>query len=402
MATTNLTATRVDRLKYDPGGPKAQRLWDEGVSGLGVEVFSTGRKSWVFRYRLHGKQRIITLAAVSDKSLTDIRELAVKYRNLVRSGGDPKTHRDAPLEGMTINLLFERYTGTRYYQTRSRDFRNNLVSTYNRYIRPNLGHYPLQSIQRMQIRKLVEDLIEEGKEGAARGLLNRIRILFNYAVQEELLNFSPADHIRPQFTTKGRRTVWLDTASKLKEAWWFQGAPQARALVRWALLTGCRRDEARTTCYTQISDEVWVVPKTKNSRELALPMMQPMEHIVEEMRKTFGTTRWLFPATTNTHKALPRGTLDYMVRQLSKSSWSMHTLRHTVESYLRELQIPEEVRDLILNHVRASTGERYGHGQALELKRQGLRVWHSYLLETVEATPIEPVVKNVFSLVKGA
>ncbi len=399
MATANFTATRIDRFKYSADGPKIQRLWDSEVGGLGVEVFPSDRKSWIFRYRIHGKQRIITISAVGDKSLEGVRELATGYRNLVRSGTDPKLHRDAPTDGLTLDQLYDQYTGTRYFKTRSQDFQTNLFSTYEKYMKSELGHYPLQSIQRTQVRNMVEGLIDIGKEGAARGLLNRARILFNYAVQQDLLDNSPADRIRPKYTTKGRRTEWLDTPEKLSEAWWFTGAPQTRALIRWALLTGCRRDEARTTQFHQITDDIWVVQETKNSRELILPMMPAMEQIVDEMRQTFGSTSWLFPATTDTHKPLPRGTLDYLIRKSAKKAWSMHTLRHTVETMLRELEIPEEIRDLILNHVRESTGERYGHGKAVEMKKKGLEVWHEYLLDAVGASPV--VGGNVVQMKRG-
>jgi integrase len=331
MAAVNLTATRIDRIKYDSNGSKIQRTWDTEVAGLGVEVFLSGRKAWIFRYRLHGKQRIITLARVSDLSLDDARSTGVEYRAIVRSGADPKVTRDAPVDGMTLDQLYQKYVATRYFKSRSEDFHANLASTYNRYLKPDLGYYPLQSIQRSQVRGLVEGLIEQGKEGAARGLLNRTRILFNYALQLELVENSPADHIRPRYSTKGRRTEWLDTNEKLKEAWWFPGAPQTRALIRWCLLTGCRRDEARTTRYAWITDDTWRVPETKNSRELVLPMMPAMQQVVDEMRSTFGATHWLFPATTDTQKVLPRGTLDYMIRQGAKKTWSLHTLRHTVK-----------------------------------------------------------------------
>lgn len=392
MGTVNLTATRIDRFKFDCEGPAIQRLWDSEIGGLGVQVVKTGRKSWIFRYRIHGKQRLITICPVSDKSLPDVRELCISYRNHIREGIDPKIQRDAPLDSLTLKQLYQNYTSSRYFKTRSEDFKSNLKSTYNKYLDPELGDYPLSSIQRSQIRKLVDRLIDSGKEGAAKGLLNRTRILLSYAVQQDLVDFSPADHIRPKYTTKGRRTDWLDTPDKLKEAWWFAGAPQARALIRWALLTGCRRDEARTTKYSQVAD-VWTVPDTKNNRDLVLPVMPAMLDVANEMRQTFGPTAWLFPATTDTHKPIPRGSLDYMVRHGAKSGWSMHTLRHTVETMLRELEVPEETRDLILNHVRASSGDRYSHGAALEMKRKGLEKWHQHLLNVVSENPIDNVLE---------
>jgi integrase len=222
--------------------------------------------------------------------------------------------------------------------------------------------------------------------------------LLNYAVQQSLLENSPADHIRPQFTSTGKRTVWLDSPEKLKEAWWFEGAPQTRALIRWCLLTACRRDEARLTQYYWINDNTWTVLKTENSRELVLPMMPALRHVMDEMQSTFGATEWLFPATTTTRKAIPAGTLDYQIRFGAKKKWSLHTLRHTVETYLRELEVPEETRDLILNHVRESSGQRYSHGKALEMKRKGLEKWHKYLLGAVDALPVKAVGGNVIRL----
>lgn len=401
MAAINLTETRIDRLRYEANGPKIQRTWDSAISGLGVEVFASGRKTWIFRYRIHGKQRIIALEPVSDLSLVDARERVIGYRANVKTGIDPKIVRDAPTAGMTLDQLYERYIATKYYKSKSVHFHSAMSSTYSKYLKPELGHYPLGSIQRSQVSDLVDKLIDMGKEGAARGLLNRIRILLNYALEKNIISHSPADHIKPKYVTTGERTAWLQSNEKLREAWWFTGPPQARALIRWALLTGCRRDEARTTQYSWITDESWTVPHTKNSRELVLPMMPAMRQVVDEMRSTFGATTWLFPATTDTHKALPAGTLDYMIRNGAKKEWSMHTLRHTVESHLRELEIPEETRDLILNHVRKSSGQGYGHGSALKMKAKGLEAWHEYLLNAVGAAAVTLVENNVIELKRG-
>ena len=207
MATISLTETKIARFRFDTDGPRIQRLWDTQVSGLGVEVFPTGRRTWIFRYRLHGKQRLITMAPLGDLRLEEARDEAIEYRRIIRAGADPKRHRDAPTEGLTLDKIYERYTETTYFKSRSADFRNNLASTYRRYLKPEVGHYPAAAIDRGQIRDLVQTLIEEGKEGAARGLLNRARILFNYAVQQGLIDGSPADHIRPSYTSSGRRTA---------------------------------------------------------------------------------------------------------------------------------------------------------------------------------------------------
>jgi site-specific recombinase XerD len=125
------------------------------------------------------------------------------------------------------------------------------------------------------------------------------------------------------------------------------------------------------------------VEDTKNHRNLYLPVMPMMVSVFDEMRSTFPDSEWLFPATTDWRKELPRGTLDYIIGVKTERKWSMHILRHTVETHLAELGIVEEVRDMILNHHRKSVGSRYNHSAQLEMKQEGLTKWHEYLESVV-------------------
>jgi len=374
-----LTRAAVERLRYRTEGPKIQRLWDTAVPGLGAEVYASGRKSWIFRYRLGERQTIMTLGAVAELGLEQARETAVLYKVKLREGTDPKAAREAPDGALSVRQLWERYSATPYYLSRSQDFRNGMTSTMRAHVLPAWGHLPLPALKRKMISDVVDALIADGREGAARGVLNRLRILFNYALQKELIEASPADHIKPQFTTTGRRDAWLETDEELCAAWFIDAPIQVRLMVRWLLLTGCRRDEARTATHGQITDGVWRVEETKNSHPLVLPMMPAMSAIVAESAATFGATAWLFPATTSNFKALPRASFDWSLRQATEGRWSAHVLRHSVESHLRELGVGEEARDAVLNHVRKGTGSRYGHGDQLAIKREALETWHRKL-----------------------
>lgn len=377
-----LTRAAVERFRYKPDGSRIQRLWDASVPGLGVEVFASGRKSWIYRYRIAGQQRFLTLGAIAELSLDDARDAAIKARGEVRVGDDPKALRNAPDGALTVRALWEQYQSTPHFQTRSQDHRDAMTSTLRAHVLPRWGHLPLTAIKRWQIRQAVDELIADGREGAARALLTRIRLVMNYAIEYELLEASPADHIKPRFTTTGRRDAWLKTDDELRAAWWIDAPIQVRLLVRWVLLTGCRRDEARLTTRDQISD-AWRVEATKTGNPLVLPMMPAMAEIVTESKAAFGATDWLFPSTTTNFREIPRGTINWQIRWATKGAWSLHVLRHTVESHLRELGIAEEARDAVLNHVRKGSGARYGHGDQLDTKRAALSAWHHKLQDIV-------------------
>ncbi|WP_296703917.1 tyrosine-type recombinase/integrase [Thiocapsa sp. UBA6158] len=383
-AATILTAYKVETLRYKAGGPTIQRLWDAQARGLGLEVFPSGRKSWVFRYSFEGKQRIKTLAPFADATLEEARADVVRHRETLKTGRDPFA---LSVSGnpTTVAQLWERYSKTAYYLSRSDDFQNNMKSAAKVYWLPLWGSRPLASLTRGDVRECINALLSQGKEGAARGLLNRTRILFNYALEEEWVESSPADHIKPRYTTSGRRDAWLETDAELLAAFNLNAPVQVRLMVRWMLLTGCRRDEARLMTWDAVADGVWRVPKTKNGHALTLPILPAMQAVLDESRATFGTTPFVFPSTTTNRKEIPRASFDYSVRvatwdsDTGKAAWSAHVLRHTVESHLKELGVGEEQRDMVLNHVRASSGERYGHGQALALKRDALAPWHAKL-----------------------
>jgi integrase len=378
-----LTHAAVERFRYRKGGSKIQRLWDASVPGLGVEVFASQHKSWIFRYRIGVRQRIITLGAFADHDLDTARDLAVEARSRARVGEDPKIARDAPKKAQTISALWSQYQDTAHFKTRSESFRAGMASTMRTYVLPEWGHLGVAALRRWQIRDKVDNLIQAGKEGAARGLLNRLRILMNHALEREIIEDSPADHIKPSYTTTGRRDAWLQTDDELRAAWWIDAPLQVRALVRWLLLTGCRIGEARVTRQDWVTD-AWRVPKTKNTQPLVLPVMPMMQQIVDEMKQTFGRSEWLFPSTVSTFKPIPRGSWDYVLRTATGGKWSAHVLRHSIESHLRELGVSEEARDAILNHVRKSGGYRYGHGEKLDTKRDALVLWHGYLRQRID------------------
>lgn len=391
-----LTPSRIERSRHDPQGSRQQFLWDAQVPGFGVMLLPSGSKRFCVRYRWQGRARRLTLAPAGSVSLDAARQQAREVIEQALSGVDPLAAKHAqPDRPVTLADLHQRYTSGVYFQSRSADFQHNFNSTMNRYVLPALGDKPLVEISRSDVRAVVDALIEDRKEGMAQGTLTHLRVLFNTAIDQELIEFSPADRIKLQLTGTGRREVWLQTGEELCRAWYLPVRVQVRAMVRWCLLTGCRRDEARLARWEQFTEEpetgtLWTVEDTKGGRPLVLPVTAAMQAVLDEMRLTFPGMPHLFPGLSDPLRPIARGSTDHILRTKTgdgsnaRPGWSWHTLRHTVESHLAELGIGAETRDLILNHRgRGGVGERYRHGRQLEAKRAGLERWHQHLLSVI-------------------
>jgi integrase len=86
-----LTAKRVERTTT-PG-----RYRDRIVPGLLLQISESGAKSWVLRYALHGKERMMGLGSASVFSLKQARDRARSARQLLADGIDPLATKRATL-----------------------------------------------------------------------------------------------------------------------------------------------------------------------------------------------------------------------------------------------------------------------------------------------------------------
>src|SRR5690606_30088404 len=78
----SLTATQVSALSED-GDYRVER-------NLYVQVRKNGRiKSWVFRYRIHGRLRRMGLGRVGLFTLTEVRHMVLDAQKLLATGVDP-------------------------------------------------------------------------------------------------------------------------------------------------------------------------------------------------------------------------------------------------------------------------------------------------------------------------
>ena len=63
--------------------------------GLYLIVRDSGAASWKFKFTLFGKATKMGLGSLSERSVEEARELAHRFRRLVRDGKDPRNERTA-------------------------------------------------------------------------------------------------------------------------------------------------------------------------------------------------------------------------------------------------------------------------------------------------------------------
>ena len=90
----------------------------------------------------------------------------------------------------TVNELFEKYLSAR--QDRARRTIDSYESTYNVHLRPLLGHLALKNLRLHHGEQVRSEIWKRGLS-ASRGnnVLIQLKVLFNFAVKQQLLNSNP-------------------------------------------------------------------------------------------------------------------------------------------------------------------------------------------------------------------
>lgn len=108
--SSKLTKRAVDAAKP---GDRVFALWDGEVPGFGLKVHPTGRKTYVFKYRVgggrSGRRREPTIGFHGALTPDQARQVAIEMAREVSLGKDPANIRDQVRKAPTMSELFDRY-----------------------------------------------------------------------------------------------------------------------------------------------------------------------------------------------------------------------------------------------------------------------------------------------------
>jgi hypothetical protein len=83
--TTDVSVSALEM----PPGKQEHFSWYQDPSGFGVRIKPSGKKTWVFQYRIKERQRRLTIGHTREISFVAARNIARKYSAQVRLGIDP-------------------------------------------------------------------------------------------------------------------------------------------------------------------------------------------------------------------------------------------------------------------------------------------------------------------------
>ena len=417
MPKRALTAAAVERLKPPVSGQTEH--FDKGYPGLAIRISYGGGRSWVYFYRLHGKQRRLTLGTFPAMSLADAHDAWRVARSGVERGEDPAaTKAEAKrTKPDTVRAIGEEFVEKYHRKQKKNRTADEVARMLELHLYPEIGHRPIKGIARRDILDLL-DKAEERMPGAGRNrLLANVRRLFGWAVERDIIDASPVAGISAPTTEQPRERVLTDDELRaFLRACDRMGAPFG-PLFRLLLLTAQRRDEVSGMRREELDlgAATWALPaaRVKNKRAHAVPLAPQAVALLETMPEA---GPFVFPARFHRDAAnatarpvsgftVAKRRLDkLMVEELGKlaaergdgatkvslADWRLHDLRRTAASGMARIGISVHVVEKLLNHTSGTFAGVLGVYQRHEFseeKRGAAQAWANFLDGLVATKP---------------
>jgi integrase len=367
---------------------KRTEYYDTVVNGLLLRVTKTGHKAFALAYGTKGKR--YTIGTFPSVGLAEARDVAKKLKIEIALGNDPQAekvaNRNKPKAKTVADLakVFEK----KHFPTLRQSTRDDYKRRINNTIIPKLGKIPLETITRLDIIELLEEIAEDNNAPVNS---NRIRSilssLFSFGVNRGMLDHNIVLSIKPLGKASTRKRYYTpEEIVSIWDAFELEEEPY-RSLFKMLLICGQRSGETRQTRWDHIQKGVWTIPaeltKANRTHEVPLPFMAL--EVLRDVKNYSWDSDYIFKSPV-----LDNEPVDWLqkaagrVRRASKvEDFRLHDLRRTAATYMAGMRTDRTVLGKILNHKGLAGDDQvtaiYDRYNYREEKKTALTKWNTKL-----------------------
>jgi integrase len=344
---------------------KKQRLWDSG--GLYLEVSPAGGKLWRFKYRYHGKEKLLALGKWDIVTLREARELRDDWRKVLARGQDPgAVRKKAKVEARHRTVNSFEAVAREWYGKQAKVWvprhGADVLRRLEKNLFPDLGGRPIAEITAPELLDAVRKVEHRGAYDLAHRMLSVASQVFRYGVATGRCERDPAPDLRGALTphkSRSQAAVKPDEVPALLRAIarYDQIGDRQTALalqllsltfVRTGELIGATWDEFELNGKTP----TWIVPadRMKMRTEHVVPLSKQAVGVLNELRTLAGESRYIVPGR-NPDKSISDNTLLYALYRLGyKGRQTGHGFRAIASTLLNEAGFRADVIERQLAH----------------------------------------------------
>lgn len=387
--------------------------------GLTFTLSTKGTASWVFRYRLGGKQRELTIGNYPTITLKKARELANEARTKVAQGIDVAREKQAQrialaAAGTVKQLCDEYYERTVLGRVKRPDIIKGMLDND---VIPKLGRLRIAEVKPIDVDAMIRGIVDRGALIMANRVLTTTKAVFDYAIRRHWVEQNPAAAFR-RVDAGGEERARNRSLSEDELILLMRALREAGPVfniyylaVKLLLVTAVRLGELIEAPWSEFDLEVehpvWRLPATRvktgkdmANRDFTIPLPVVAVEWLQEIKRTSVASEYVFPARRRMGKpTMSPATLNWAMGEVKHGleHFTLHDLRRTARTHLARLGVAPHVAERCLNHKLPGINDTYDTHDYLGERRLALNAWADLLVrldkgETGKVVPIRNTV----------
>jgi integrase len=385
-----LTDTAIKKLKAT--GTK-ERHSDE--KGLYLEISPAGGKWWRLKYRIGGKEKLLSMGTYPEVTLAQARERRDEARKLIADGVDPsesrKAEKAANLE--TNTNLFEVLAREWFANTEgNRTAYNNkrTIGRLERDIFPTLGNRPISTITAPELLEVLRKVQARGVGETAHRELWSCGQIFRYAVQKGKATRDITGDLKGGLKTVKPKNFAAITEPKevgalLRSIYSYEGYIVVNSALKLAPLVFVRPGELRAAKWENIDlvTAEWRYTVTKTDSQHIVPLSKQAVAVLAEIKAVTGEGVYVFPSARTGERPMSDAAVNAALRRMgiAKEEMTGHGFRAMARTILDEVlgYRPDIIEHQLAHQVKDPNGRAYNRTAHLPERKKMMQAWANYL-----------------------
>ena len=390
---------------------KPYKLSDGG--GLYIQIEPTGGKLWRYKYRFHGKEKLLALGKYPDVTLQEARKRHSEAREQLAQGIDPsavkKAQKAAGAERAANSFeviaqeWFDNWKGGK-----SESYCSKTIAGLKTDVFPYMGSRPIAEISAPEVLSVLRRIENRGVCETAHRIKGSISTVMRYAISTGRAYRDPCPDLRGALKSAAVKhmptlTDPVKVAELLRSIDGYNGGHIVRAALRFAPLVFVRPGELRAAKWADIDFDraEWRFVTSKTKTEHLVPLSRQSLEILKNLYLLTGSGEFVFP-NVRPGRPISDATMNRALQTMGYDTADdicPHGFRAMARTLLAErLGFRAEVIEHQLAHkVPDVLGTAYNRTKFLDDRRVMMQRWADYLdeLKTANFAKVVPINRAV-------
>ncbi|NUA28661.1 tyrosine-type recombinase/integrase [Cupriavidus basilensis] len=403
MPTTDVAIKNA--IKAIKDADKALKLFDGG--GLFLLITPVGGRYWRLKYRMAGKERLLSLGVYPDVGLAAARKKRDAAREQIAAGVDPGEAKKAEQRAVKLaaDNSFEAVARDWLEERRSTVEEAQHVKTLARLVNdvfPWIGKRPITQIDAPEILAILKRIDSRGARFSAHRVRSEISRVFRYAIKEGKAKSDPAKDligaIPPAVETHFAAITEPAKVGEMMRAFdGFSGTFPVLCALKLGPLLFARPGELRKAEWTQIDLDraEWRYRVSKTKTDHLVPLASQAVAILRELHALTGSGQYAFPGARSAQRPMSEAAINAALRRLgydTRTEITGHGFRAMARTILHEElhQKPEVIEHQLAHTVSDALGTAYNRTKFLKERQAMMQAWADYLDELKRGAKVLP------------